>query len=68
MGVGEGDVVAVSKEKKGRGIELLGAEDVAGLLGVKESTVWRWCRVGTAVPQGGQALAGAAGGLGRFFE
>ena len=47
MGVGEGDVVAVSKEKKGRGIELLGAGDVAGLLGVKESTVWRWCRVGT---------------------
>ena len=26
---------------------LLGAEDVAGLLGVKESTVWRWCREGT---------------------
>ena len=23
---------------------LLGAEEVAGLLGVKESTVWRWCR------------------------
>ena len=33
-------------EKRGRGIELLGAEDVAGLLGVKESTVWRWCRAG----------------------
>jgi len=31
----------------GNGIELLGAEDVAGLLGVKESTVWRWCREGT---------------------
>jgi len=27
--------------------ELLGAEDVAGLVGVKESTVWRWCREGT---------------------
>ncbi len=27
--------------------ELLGAEDVAGLMGVKESTVWRWCREGT---------------------
>ena len=26
---------------------LLGAEDVARLLGVKESTVWRWCREGT---------------------
>src|SRR3712207_5937178 len=25
-------------------VELLSAEDVAGLLGVKESTVWRWCR------------------------
>ena len=33
--------------EKGRGIELLGAEDVAALLGVKESTVWRWCREGT---------------------
>ena len=32
--------------KKGQGIELLGAEDVAELLGVKESTVWRWCREG----------------------
>ena len=29
-----------------RGIELLGAEEVAGLLGVKESTIWRWCREG----------------------
>lgn len=27
--------------------ELLGAEDVAALMGVKESTVWRWCREGT---------------------
>ena len=27
--------------------ELLGAEDVAQLMGVKESTVWRWCREGT---------------------
>jgi excisionase family DNA binding protein len=26
--------------------ELLGAEDVAGLIGVKETTVWRWCREG----------------------
>jgi excisionase family DNA binding protein len=25
---------------------LLGAEDVAELMGVKESTVWRWCREG----------------------
>ena len=40
-------MVAVPIEKKGHGIELLGAEDVAGLLGVKESTVWRWCREGT---------------------
>jgi len=26
--------------------ELLGAEDVARVLGVKETTVWRWCREG----------------------
>src|SRR5919205_4061261 len=26
--------------------ELLSAEDVAELMGVKESTVWRWCREG----------------------
>src|SRR5215217_1445543 len=26
--------------------DLLGANDVAELLGVKESTVWRWCREG----------------------
>ena len=26
---------------------LLGAEEVAALVGVKESTVWRWCREGT---------------------
>ena len=39
--------MAVPTEKKGRGIELLGAEEVAGLLGIKESTVWRWCREGT---------------------
>jgi excisionase family DNA binding protein len=26
--------------------ELLGAGDVAGLIGVKETTVWRWCRQG----------------------
>jgi excisionase family DNA binding protein len=25
---------------------LLGSEDVAGLIGVKETTVWRWCREG----------------------
>lgn len=30
-----------------QGDELLGAEEVAGLLGVKETTVWRWCREGT---------------------
>jgi excisionase family DNA binding protein len=29
-----------------QGIELLGAEEVAGLLGVKETTIWRWCREG----------------------
>ena len=27
--------------------ELLGAEDVAEVIGVKETTVWRWCREGT---------------------
>jgi excisionase family DNA binding protein len=27
-------------------MELLGAEEVAALLGVKETTVWRWCREG----------------------
>ena len=27
--------------------ELLSAEDVAQMVGVKESTVWRWCREGT---------------------
>ena len=37
----------VLSTEKGRGIELLGAEDVARLLGVKEPTVWRWCREGT---------------------
>jgi excisionase family DNA binding protein len=26
--------------------ELLSAEDIAGLMGVKETTVWRWCREG----------------------
>ncbi len=26
--------------------ELLGAEDVAAIVGVKETTVWRWCREG----------------------
>ena len=27
-------------------MELLSAEDVAGLMGVKETTIWRWCREG----------------------
>ena len=27
--------------------ELLSAEDVAEMIGVKEATVWRWCREGT---------------------
>ena len=36
----------MTKSDKGQDIELLGAEDVAGLLGVKESTIWRWCREG----------------------
>ena len=44
-GVGKGLGLATSPEN-GQGIELLGAEDVAGLLGVKESTIWRWCREG----------------------
>src|SRR5215218_5947424 len=26
--------------------DLLSAEDVAGLIGVKETTIWRWCREG----------------------
>ncbi len=45
--------------------ELLGAEDVAGLMGVKESTVWRWCREGT-LPclKVGKALERQAGGFG----
>jgi excisionase family DNA binding protein len=36
------------KETMARPLEkkLLSAEDVAGLMGVKESTVWRWCREG----------------------
>ncbi len=44
-GVGKGTKLTTTPEK-GQGIELLGAEDVAGLLGVKESTIWRWCREG----------------------
>ena len=44
-GNGEKEALVVYTEN-GRGIELLGAEEVAGLLGVKESTVWRWCREG----------------------
>jgi excisionase family DNA binding protein len=39
--VQNGEIVARSTEK-----ELLNAEDVAGLMGVKETTVWRWCREG----------------------
>ena len=35
-----GGTVGRSTEKK----ELLGADDVAELMGVKETTVWRWCR------------------------
>jgi excisionase family DNA binding protein len=34
--------VARSTEK----MELLSAEDVAELVGIKETTVWRWCREG----------------------
>ena len=30
--------------------ELLSAEDVAALIGVKETTVWRWCRCATRTP------------------
>jgi excisionase family DNA binding protein len=41
--VRDGGTVARSTEKK---MELLGAEDVAELMGVKETTVWRWCREG----------------------
>ncbi|WP_162924697.1 helix-turn-helix domain-containing protein [Rubrobacter indicoceani] len=29
-----------------RGSDLIGAEEVAGLMGVEVSTVWRWCREG----------------------
>jgi excisionase family DNA binding protein len=39
--VWNGGTVARSTEK-----ELFSAEDVAGLIGVKETTVWRWCREG----------------------
>src|SRR5215212_7634432 len=42
-GAENGGTVARSSEK----MELLGAEDVAELMGVKETTVWRWCREGT---------------------
>ncbi len=45
MGVGKGLGLVTSPED-GQGIELLGAEEVARLLGVKESTIWRWCREG----------------------
>jgi excisionase family DNA binding protein len=40
--VQNGGTVARSSENK----EVLSAEDVAELLGVKETTVWRWCREG----------------------
>jgi excisionase family DNA binding protein len=44
---GDGETEAlVARIENGRGIELLGAKEVAGLLGVKETTVWRWCREG----------------------
>ena len=33
-------------KERGFGIELLGAEEVAEFLGIKEPTVWRWCREG----------------------
>jgi excisionase family DNA binding protein len=33
-------------ERTARETELLGAEDVAGLVGVKETTVYRWCKQG----------------------
>jgi excisionase family DNA binding protein len=39
--VQNGETVARSIEKR-----LLSAEDVAQLMGVKETTVWRWCREG----------------------
>jgi excisionase family DNA binding protein len=39
--VQNGETVVRSTEKG-----LLSAEDVAGLMGVKETTVWRWCREG----------------------
>jgi excisionase family DNA binding protein len=42
-GAEKGGTVARSTEKK---MELLSAEDVAELMGVKETTVWRWCREG----------------------
>jgi excisionase family DNA binding protein len=38
----DGESMGRSTEK----MELLSAEDVAGLVGVKETTVWRWCREG----------------------
>jgi excisionase family DNA binding protein len=37
----DGGTVARTTEK-----ELLSAEDVAELMGIKETTVWRWCREG----------------------
>jgi excisionase family DNA binding protein len=39
--VQNGETVVRSNEKR-----LLSAEDVAQLLSVKETTVWRWCREG----------------------
>ena len=43
-------------------IDLLGAEDVAGMLGVKESTIWRCCREGRLPCLKVGASAGAFGG------
>jgi excisionase family DNA binding protein len=44
--VQNGETVARSIEKGLLSTELLSAEDVAQLMGVKETTVWRWCREG----------------------
>lgn len=41
--MGKGGRVTVARSMD---VELLGADEVAGLMGVKESTVWRWCREG----------------------
>jgi hypothetical protein len=41
--------------------ELLSAEDVAALMGVKETTVWRWCREGNRRQDGANKLLLAFG-------